>query len=298
MTGFDRSTPRATGILLAIGLGLTGLPSAGAQEATQAAMDRIFAAWDRTDSPGCAVSALAAGEPVFRGAYGMANLEHGIPLTPDSIFRMASVSKQFTAAAVLRAEDLGLLSVDDPLRLHFPDLPAWADPVRVHHLIHHTSGIRDYLVVMELAGHGEDDHYSDADVMAALGRLERLNFAPGTEYLYSNSGYWLLGRLIHRASGKTLREFADEQLFAPLGMANSFFLDDAREPVPGRAAGYRPRQGEGGGYEIDQTSLEMVGDGGLFTSANELQRWERMFLDAAAFGPDFLARLTLSLIHI
>ncbi len=265
-------------------------------------LDAVFRAWDREDSPGCAAGALRRGEFVFRDAYGMANLDHGVPLTPDSVFRMASVSKQFTAAAVLAAEDRGLLSLEEPLRKHFPDLPAWAEPVRVRHLIHHTSGIRDYLAVMTLSGHGDDAHYTDAEVLAALRRLDRLNFEPGTEYLYSNSGYWLLGRLISRVSGKTLREFAGEHLFEPLGMQATHFHDRYREIVPGRAAGYRPRpkreardgraeEEADGGFELDQTTLEMIGDGGLYTTIQDLRRWERMFLDPAALGPRFAERL-------
>ena len=174
------------------------VPGAAAAQPAPADLDAVFSEWDREDSPGCAAGALRNGEFVYRGAYGMANLDYGIPLTPDSIFRMASVSKQFTVAAVLVAEDQGLLSLEDPLRKHFPDLPAWADPVRIRHLVHHTSGIRDYLVVMSLRGLGDDAHYTDADVLAALRQLERLNFDPGTEYLYSNSGYWLLAELIPR----------------------------------------------------------------------------------------------------
>lgn len=273
------------GALLALGPAPSCRPSG-------AALDAIFAEWDREDSPGCAAGALRDGEFVFRGAYGMANLEHGAPLTADSVFRMASVSKQFTAAAVLRAEDRGLLSLEDPIRRHLPELPAWAEPVRIRHLIHHTSGIRDYLVVMALAGRGDDAHYTDEDVLAALRRLERLNFEPGTEYLYSNSGYWLLGQLIERVSGKTLREFAAEQLFGPLGMEATHFHDRHRELVPGRATGYRPRpEAEGGGFERNQTTLEMVGDGGLYTSVRDLRHWERMFLDPDFLGPRFAERL-------
>ena len=265
-------------------------PAEGAaQDDAESRVDRAFAAWDRDDSPGCAVGALEGGEFVFRKGYGTADLDDGVPITPDTVFRMASVSKQFTAAAVLVAEDRGLLTLEDPLSKHFPDLPAWAEGVRIRHLIHHTSGIRDYLVVMDLRGQG-DDHYTDADVLAALRRLERLNFEPGSEYLYSNSGYWLLARLILRTSGQTLREFAGEHLLGPVGMAGSHFHDRYREIVPNRAHGYRPL--DEGGFELDETTLEMVGDGGLYTSVNELAHWERMFLDPAAFGPGFVERMT------
>ena len=280
--------------LLAAGLFAValGVPGGLAAQPSPAALDAVFAEWDRQDSPGCAAGALRNGEFVFRGAYGMANLDHEVPLTPDSVFRMASVSKQFTVAAVLVAEDQGLLSLADPIRKHFPDLPGWGDPVRVRHLVHHTSGIRDYLVVMALRGLGDDAYYTDADVLAALRQLERLNFEPGTEYLYSNSGYWLLAQLIHRVSGKTLREFAAEHLLGPVGMTNSHFHDRHRQIVPGRATGYRPRpEAEGDGFEVDATTLEMVGDGGLYTSVNQLRHWERTFLDPAALGPDLLRRL-------
>ena len=280
--------------LLALGLFAVALavPGAEAAQPSAAALDGVFAKWDREDSPGCAVGALRNGEFVFRDAYGMANLDHTIPLTPDSMFRMASVSKQFTVAAVLVAEEQGLLSLEDSLRKHFPDLPGWADPVRIRHLVHHTSGIRDYLVVMSLRGFGDDAHYTDADVLAALRQLERLNFDPGSEYLYSNSGYWLLAELIPRVSGQTLRQFATEHLLGPVGMENSHFHDRYRELVPGRATGYRLRpEAEGGGFEVDATTLEMVGDGGLMTSVNELAHWERMFLDPAAFGPELVGRL-------
>ena len=278
--------------LLALGLALPAAVGVEASQPSAAALDAVFAEWDRDDSPGCAAGALRHGEFVFRGAYGMANLDHAVPLTPDSMFRMASVSKQFTVAAVLVAEDQGLLSLEDPIRKHFPDLPDWADAVRVRHLVHHTSGIRDYLVVMSLRGFGDDAHYTDADVLAALRQLERLNFDPGTEYLYSNSGYWLLAELIPRVSGQTLRQFAREHLLGPVGMTNSHFHDRHRELVPGRATGYRPRpEAEGGGFEVDATTLQMVGDGGLMTSVNELAHWERMFLDPATLGPELVGRL-------
>ncbi len=283
-----RSAPRC---VLPLALVLA-IPGVAAGQPAAADLDAVFAEWDRDDSPGCAAGALRNGEFVFRGAYGMANLDHGVPLTPDSMFRMASVSKQFTVAAVLVAEDQGLLTLDDPLRNHFPDLPDWADPVRIRHLVHHTSGIRDYLVVMSLRGFGDDAHYTDTDVLRALRQLERLNFDPGTEYLYSNSGYWLLAELIPRVSGLTLRQFAGEHLLAPVGMRNSRFHDRYRELVPGRATGYRPLpEADGGGFEVDATTLEMVGDGGLMTSVNELAHWERMFLDPAALGPGLLRRL-------
>ncbi len=294
----DPSRPAVAGLALALLGGFAPAapaiiqPAPAITQPAASAVDSVFAAWDRQDSPGCAAGALRHGEWVFRNAYGMANLDHAVPLTPDSMFRMASVSKQFTVAAVLVAENQGLLSLEDPLRKHFPDLPGWADPVRIRHLVHHTSGIRDYLVVMSLGGFGDDAHYTDADVLAALRRLERLNFDPGTEYLYSNSGYWLLAELIPRVSGLTLRQFAAEHLLGPVGMNNSHFHDRYREVVPGRATGYRPLpEAEGGGFEVDATTLEMVGDGGLMTSVNELAHWERMFLDPAVLGPELVGRL-------
>jgi N-acyl-D-amino-acid deacylase len=246
-----------------------------------ARIDSVFVDFDDPRSPGCALGIVEEGRPIHARGYGMANLEHGIPLGPSSIFRIASVSKQFSAAVMVLLEEDGLISLDDEVRRHIPDLPAYERPLTLRHLIHHTSGLRDYLSLMALAGVGDDDIYGEEDVVAALIRQEGLNFPPGDRHLYSNSGYFLMSQIVRRTTGKTLREYAEERIFGPLGMNRTHFHDDHTEIVPERATGYAPRDG---GFRVSTTRLDLVGDGGVFTSVDEMARWEALF--QGALGDD------------
>lgn len=240
-------------------------------------VDAVFAEYDRPDVPGCALGVIRDGEFAYRRGYGAANLEYGLPITADSVFRIGSTSKQFTAAAILLLAQSGELDLDAPLRRLFPEFPEWAEGITVRQLVHHTSGIRDYLQLAYLAGKADDaDYYTDAWVLELLARQGETNFPPGSEHLYSNSGYLLLAHAVQRVTGKSLREFAAERLFAPLGMQISHFHDDHTDIVPGRASGYAP---EDDGFRLSMTTLDMVGDGGVFTTVNELLAWDRNFYD-------------------
>ena len=253
--------------------------TAGAQ------IDEIFAAYDHTRTPGCAVGVIRDGDFVLRRGYGMANLEYGIALSPESVFRIGSTSKQFTAAAVLLLAQEGKLSLDDDVRDHLPELNDFGTPVTIRHLVHHTSGYRDYLTLADLAGWSEDDYYTDADLLDMLSRQRQLNFDPGDEHLYSNSGYWLLSQVVERVSGKSLKEYAEESIFAPLGMNDTHYHDDHTEIVPQRASGYAPT---GEGFSISMTTLPMIGDGGVFTTVDDLLRWDQNFYDPSVGGPQFI----------
>lgn len=233
-------------------------------------VDAVFAAYDHSSTPGCAVGVVRDGTLAYGRGYGMANLEHGIAITPQTVFRTGSVGKQFTAAAVAIAARDGRLSLDDAVRLWIPELPVYPVEPTVRHLVHHTSGLRDYLTLMDLRGLREDDFYTIPEVRALIARQLELNFRPGSEYLYSNSGYFILGEIIRAATGRSLRAYAEEMIFAPLGMTHSHFHDDHTHIVPNRAAGYAPT---GDGFRISQTTLDMVGDGGVFTSVEDLVRW-------------------------
>ena len=238
-------------------------------------VDEVFAEWDTTSSPGCALSVIRASEVIYARGYGMANLEHGLAITPRTVFRIGSTSKQFAATAIALLAEQGKLSLDDDVRKHVPELPEYEASVTVRHLIHHTSGLRDYLGLMRLSGKGEADYYTNDEVIAKLARQKALNFTPGDEYLYSNSGYFLLSVIVERVSGKSLRDFADEHLFGPLDMHHSHFHDDHRRIVAHRADGYR--RTADGGFGIDKTTLEMVGQGGVFTSVEDLYHWDQNF---------------------
>jgi len=259
-------------------LSLPGVGRAGSnqeKDSLSARVDKIFAQWDKPDSPGCALTVIKDGQLIYKRGYGLANLEHNIPMSPASILDTGSVSKQFTAMAVALLAEQGRLSLDDDIRKYLPEIPQYQAPITVRHLIHHTSGIRDYLTLMSIAGMRDDDHYVDGEVMNLLSRQKELNFKPGSEFLYSNSGYFLLSQIVKRASGKSLREFADENIFKPLGMTRTEFYDDHTKIVRNRAASYLPRKG--GGFQIAATTLDMVGDGNVFTCVEDLFLWDQNF---------------------
>src|SRR5688572_55158 len=189
--------------------------------------------------PGCAVGVSLNGEPVFEKAFGLAEMEHGIPNTPRTIFESGSVAKQFTAAAlVLLARD-GKLSLDDPVRKYIPELPEYDKPITIRHLLNHTAGLRDWGSVMALTGAGRGDRVVTQDIaLDVIIRQKALDFTPGAEYSYSNSGYQLAAIIVERVSKQKFGDFVNERLFKPLGMKNSSWRDDYRRLVPGRAQGY------------------------------------------------------------
>jgi CubicO group peptidase (beta-lactamase class C family) len=259
-----------------------------AADALSDQVDGLFAEWDNPDTPGCAVGVMRDGALVYQNGYGMASLEHAVPISRSTVFRTGSVGKQFTAMAVLLAEAAGELSLDEDIRRYLPELALHEPPITIAHLIHHSSGLRDYLDLMYLAGFREEAHYDNEQVLEVLARQKTLNFETGTDYLYSNTGYFLLSQIIERATGKTLREWAEEAMFAPLGMENSHFHDDPWMVVPNRAYGYSRR--ESAGFQVNMTTLEMVGDGGVFTTIDDLVAWERNFIEPVVGGLDVLTK--------
>ena len=281
--------PRTLTILaLATAAGLTvGVDATSAEPA----VDALFAEYDRPDAPGCALGVIRDGAFVYRRGYGQANLEYGLPITSRSVFRTGSVGKQFTAAAVALLAESGSLDLDDPVSRFFPEFPDWAERMSVRQLVLHTSGIRDYLELAFLSGKSDDaDYYTDQWVLDLLARQRETNFPPGTEYLYSNSGYLLLAHIVKRVSGQSLRDFAAARIFGPLGMKDSHFHDDHREIVPRRASGYAPADA---GFRISMTTLDLVGDGGVFTTIDDLLLWDRNFYDnRLGGGAAFIERLT------
>ncbi len=240
-----------------------------------AKVDELFAEWDKADSPGAAVGIFKAGKILYARGYGMANLEYDIPITTDSVFRVGSVSKQFTAMCIALLAEMGKLSPDDNIRKFLPEMHAFEPPVTIRHLIHHTSGMRDYLVLQGLAGRSQGYFYDSCDVMDLLSRQRGLDFNPGDAYSYSNSGYFLLAEIVHRASGMKTREFAEKFIFEPLGMESTHYHDNPNMIVKNRAAGYMPL--EEGGFRIHMTQLDMIGDGGIFTTIDDFFKWDQNF---------------------
>lgn len=263
----------------------TGEPPTVA-DGTPARVDAIFADYAGETGPGCSVGVIQDGRLIHATGYGTANLDHGIPNGPTTIFRTGSVSKQFTAGAIALLAIRGELELDAPVQGYIPEFPDYPDPPTVKHLIHHTSGVRDYIVLMSLAGNRSEDFYTNQEVLDAIVRQRELNFAPGAEYLYSNAGYFLLGEIVARVSGQSLREFAETEFFGPLGMTHTHFHDDHNEIVPNRAIGYAPTED---GFRINVTTLDMVGDGGVFTSVEEWVAWDRNLSEGTVGGPEWVA---------
>jgi CubicO group peptidase (beta-lactamase class C family) len=246
-------------------------------------VDKIFTRWDKNDSPGCALAVIKDGKMAYTKGYGMANLELGVPISPDSVFYIGSVSKQFVAMCIALLVDRGVVSLDDDIRKYIPEMPDYGTPVTIRHLIHHTGGVRDYLELESIAGI-PFGFYHEQDVIDLISRQKELNFKPGEEHTYSNSGYFLLSVIVERASGKSLREFADANIFKPLEMKNSRFHDDYEELIKNRAAGYY--DGGKGTYRNFISTFDCVGSGGLFTSVEDLYLWDQNFTHHKVGGKD------------
>jgi CubicO group peptidase (beta-lactamase class C family) len=240
-------------------------------------VDELFAQWDKPDSPGCALAIIQNGKIIYKRSYGMANLEYDIPISPNSVFDIASNSKQFTAMCIVLLARQNLLTLDDELQKHIPEIPQYSHPITLRHLIYHTSGLRDYLNLMNMSGMIIENKYLTEEIIALLARQQSLNFQPGADRLYCNSGYLLLGEIVKRVSGKSLRVFAEEQIFAPLGMKNTHFHDNFKEIVKNRADSYRPKKG--GGFQIDMSWDDNVGAGFLYTTVEDLSLWDRNFYE-------------------
>jgi CubicO group peptidase (beta-lactamase class C family) len=271
-----------------------GWACAQGQVATQAVsrqkqVDALFAKWNRPDAPGAAVEVVKDGKVVYRRAFGMADIEQGRPITPSTAFHVASLSKQFTAFAVLLLAQDGKLSLDDDVRHYMPELPDFGQTIRIRHLLNHTSGLRDQWNLLAMAGWRMDDVIQGEDVMGLVRRQRALNFAPGSEFEYSNTGYTLLGEIVQRVSGKSLAAFSKERIFDPLGMKHTFFHEQYATLVAGRAQSYQPAPGAG--YDGVALSYSTVGPSSLFTTADDLVLWDRNFDDARVGGKPLLARM-------
>ena len=262
-----------------LALALIQAPAVTAQslpDSTRVAINRVFAAWSASNSPGCAVGVSRNDQTLFQNGYGMANLEHDVPITPASIFHVASVSKQFTAAAIMLLAADGKLALDDSIRKYLPELPDYGHLITIRHLLTHTSGLRDQwdLLIMARGGRFEENRITEADVLEIVARQKALNFVPGSEYLYSNTGFTLLGTIVKRVSGQSLRAFAEERIFRPLGMRDTHFHDDYTMVVKGRAAGYAP---SGRQWRVSLPNYDTYGATSLFTTVGDLLTWEANF---------------------
>ena len=254
-------------------------------------VDAVFADYAKKDAPGCAVGVAQGGTIVLERAYGMANLEYDVPLSPATIFEAGSVSKQFTAAAVLLLAGDGKLSLDDPVRKYIPELPDSAAAVTIRQILSHTSGLRDWGTIVSLAGWRRGTRLvTHGHVLEVLARQRALNFPPGTQWSYSNSGYNLAAMIVERVSGKSFPEFTRERLFVPNGMTHSSWRDDYTRVVKGRATAYDPN-GDGS-YSADMDIENIYGNCCLLTTVGDLLRWNLNFRGPVRAMMEVPAKLT------
>jgi CubicO group peptidase (beta-lactamase class C family) len=275
-------------ILLAL-TSLSTVPASASSDPRAAQTDKVFAEWNKPDSPGCVCGVMQKGETLYVKGFGSADLEHEVPITPNSVFYIASTSKQFTAASIALLSLDGKVGLKDDVRKYLPEIRDYGTPISVEQLVFHTSGMRDYLELRALAGWSDYDKLDNDMAIELIARQKALNFTPGSRYSYSNSGYVMLAQIVKRASGTPMAKFAKERIFAPLGMNTTHFGDDAGEIVPNRVISYGNTP-EGKRVQYIKT-IEAYGDGNLLTTMPDLMRWHENFYSGKVGGPTFLELL-------
>jgi len=258
---------------------------AGAERAFEKASKAVV-----MPAPGCAVGVSLNGESVFEKAFGLAEMEHNIPNTPQTIFESGSVAKQFTAAALVLLQQEGKLDIDDPVRKYIPELPDYGAPLTIRHILNHTAGLRDWGAVMALTGAGRGDRViSQALAVDVVLRQKYLDFKPGAEYSYSNSGYQLAAEIVERVSKQRFPAFVEERFFRPLGMKNSSTRDNYQRIVPGRAQAYS-RSSANAPWELNMPFMNVYGNGGMLTTVGDWLKWNAM-LEARAWNAPLVDEL-------
>ena len=263
----------------------------GEFEFTQAAqVDSLVAQELEPGGPGCAVAVFMDGAIAYKRGYGIANLDYGIPIIPSTVFDIASISKQFTAACILILAERGKLSLNDDIRRFIPEFPDFGSKIEIRHLIHHTSGIRDWVWLLALAGIPFENILSREDLYDLIARQQELVFAPGEEYKYSNSGYNLLALIIERVTGVSFADFAAKEIFGPLGMKNTLIFDDRRMVIKNRAIGYTPDE-EDGYYMEHYFNPAILGSSNIHSTVEDLFLWDQNFYRNKVGPPGLAAKM-------
>ncbi len=267
------------------------MSSSGYSHAHHAEVEKLFEPYNSAVSPGCAVAVIKDGQVVYKYACGMADLDHDVPIRSDSVFHVASVSKQFTAAAIILLNQEGKLSFDDEVRQYIPEVPDFGTPITIRHLVHHTSGLRDQWNLMDLAGWRYSlDLITDQDVLDLIAAQKDLNFKPGEKYVYCNTGYTLLAQIVKRISGMSFRQFTTERIFEPLGMNSTHFRDDHAEVVKNIAYGYMRGKGKDE-FRLSIPRFDTVGATSLLTTVEDLALWDRNFYEPKVGGPELIQQM-------
>ncbi len=255
-----------------------------------AAIDAVFAKWDEPGSPGCAVAVAQDGELAYSRGYGYANLDYGIPVTPQTVIDIASITKQLVAASLNLLANEGKLTLDDDIRKWLPEIPEYEAPITVRHMLYHTSGLRDYLNLFPLAGRNHYTPISHPQILAMMSRQRALISLPGEEYRYSNTGYMLLAQVIERVSGQSLGDFAEERFYKPLGMESSLLYDNYQAIIPGRMTGY-DRHEDGRVVQVHNYNFDVPGDGQEYSTVLDMLLWDE-YLHGAEKPPFYAEMMT------
>jgi CubicO group peptidase (beta-lactamase class C family) len=258
-------------------------------QTVQGKVDALFEQFAQSGSPGCALGVMKDGELVYKQGYGLANLEYDLPITPSTIFHVASMSKQFTAMAVALLVDAGKLSLDDEIHRYLPGIPDYGETITIRHLIHHTSGFRSDLILLVLAGWRLEDVITNADVLELVKMQRKLNFRPGEKFAYGGVGYLLLAELVAQVTGESFAEFCQEQIFEPLGMVNTHFQDDYLRVVKNRAYAYYPVGDKH--YQNAILTCALVGGTGLYTTVEDLALWDENFYTGQVGGQSVIEQM-------
>ncbi|HLO82554.1 MAG TPA: serine hydrolase domain-containing protein [Chitinophagaceae bacterium] len=252
-------------------------------------IDQVFSRWDNQYSPGCTIGIILGDSLIFTKGYGMANLEYNIQNGPETIYHMASVSKEFTGYAMVLLAKQGRLNLDDDIRKYLTWFPDMKEKITIRHLLNHTSGIRDQWQLLAISGTRLDDVITQEHIVKLLSKQRELNFKPGERFLYCNSGYTMCAEIVKAVTGKTLRQFTDSAIFKPLGMNSTHFHDDYTEIEKNRAYSYSRR---GVGYANSVLSYSNAGATSLFTNIPDLSKWVMNYYHTVAGDPKDIEKLT------
>ena len=281
-----------TGIfIIKIILCYTSIVFAADNNSTESQIDQIFAEWNTSSSPGCAVAVFKNNKIEYHQSYGLMDLESKTPITPDTVFDIGSMSKQFTAACIILLAEQGKLSLTDNIRKYITEFPDYGNTITIQHLLNNTSGIRDYTWLMVLArmSFGDQTKRKTEEILYLLSRQNGLQFNPGDEYYYSNSNYFLLGIIIERETGITVGEFADKNIFKPLEMNNTVIHESRSQIIKNAAKGYVPDPNKK--YKFKRSGI-MKGAGGVHSTIKDMFRWDQNFMRNKIGGKDFLSTFT------
>jgi CubicO group peptidase (beta-lactamase class C family) len=290
--GLRVTVMRAVSAMFATLLFITPWTTTTAQSAHTIPASRIDSVFGHYTSktPGCALLIRKDGTTVYAHSYGLASLEFSVPITQSTVFNIGSASKEFTAASVLLLAQDHKLSLDDDIRQYVPELPDLGAVVTIRQLLTHTSGWRDYVQLLSWQGHYVRDYVTPSDALNVLEHQRELSFQPGTDFRYSNTGFFLMSLVVQRVSGESLAEFAQKRIFEPLGMRNTRYVTDARDVIPNAATAYEPAPHVG--WREAMSDWNLVGAGGVYTTTEDLARWDDNFTSARVGGLALIDSLT------